>query len=52
MHDVVAIYNKIDKVVKEFFKMNFMNKVTLDFIQNPSKMNDKQINNIRHALVF
>ena len=43
MHDLKAIYNKIDKVVVEFFKNEFNEQSNFRFYPNPPKMNDKQI---------
>jgi hypothetical protein len=42
-HDLTAIYNKIDKVVEEFFKNEFNDQSNFRFYPNPPKMNDKQI---------
>ncbi len=43
MYDLSAIYNKINKVVKEFFKNDFNAQSNFRFYPNPPKMNDIQI---------
>lgn len=43
IYDLTAIYNKIDKVVVEFFKNEFNEQSNFRFYPNPPKMNDKQI---------